>query len=245
MGAESTLSWEVRNATRVDITNSQDFVPPLPSTLPLISSGVVMPSETTTYTLTASNDDGATASAQLTVLVLPVFPQILSFAATPTKILTGECTTLSWVTEAADSVFLTNLTSGDTPIAVNPDDSVIVCPTQTTSFTLTATNSADEVSTAQVTVYVQEDLPVIFSFTAKPVDIIQGKSSELCWEVENVERVSITNIPNGDNLPAMGCKTVQPPGTTTYTLTAVGRIVVQATVTVVVRPQFPFPWRPR
>ena len=245
VGAESTLSWEVRNATRVDITNSQDFVPPLPSTLPLISSGVVMPSETTTYTLTASNDDGATASAQLTVLVLPVFPQILSFAATPTKILTGECTTLSWATEAADSVFLTNLTSGDTPIAVNPDDSVIVCPTQTTSFTLTATNSADEVSTAQVTVYVQEDLPVIFSFTAKPADIIQGKSSELCWEVENVERVSITNIPNGDNLPAMGCKTVQPPGTTTYTLTAVGRIVVQATVTVLVRPQFPFPWRPR
>ena len=245
VGAESTLSWEVRNATRVDITNSQDFVPPLPSTLPLISSGVVMPSETTTYTLTASNDDGATASAQLTVLVLPVFPQILSFAATPTKILTGECTTLSWATEAADSVFLTNLTSGDTPIAVNPDDSVIVCPTQTTSFTLTATNSADEVSTAQVTVYVQEDLPVIFSFTAKPADIIQGQSSELCWEVENVERVSITNIPNGDNLPAMGCKTVQPPGTTTYTLTAVGRIVVQATVTVLVRPPFPFPGRPR
>ena len=71
VGAESTLSWEVRNATRVDITNSQDFVPPLPSTLPLISSGVVMPSETTTYTLTVSNDDGATASAQLTVLVRP------------------------------------------------------------------------------------------------------------------------------------------------------------------------------
>ena len=243
VGAESTLSWEVQNATRVDITNSQDFVPSLPSTIPLISSGVVMPSETTTYTLTASNDDGATASAQLTVLVLPVLPQILSFAATPTQILTGECTTLSWETEGADSVFLTNLTSGDTPIAVNPDDSVIVCPTQTTAFTLTATNSADEVSTAQVTVYVQEDLPVIVSFTAKPTDIFQGKSSELCWEVENVERVSITNIPNGDNLPAMGCKTVQPTGTTTYTLTAVGNGgVVQATATVVVRstPSFPF-----
>ena len=243
VGAESTLSWEVQNATRVDITNSQDFVPSLPSTIPLISSGVVMPSATTTYTLTASNDDGATASAQLTVLVLPVLPQILSFAATPTQILTGECTTLSWETEGADSVFLTNLTSGDTPIAVNPDDSVIVCPTQTTAFTLTATNSADEVSTAQVTVYVQEDLPVIVSFTAKPTDIFQGKSSELCWEVENVERVSITNIPNGDNLPAMGCKTVQPTGTTTYTLTAVGNGgVVQATATVVVRstPSFPF-----
>ena len=58
LGEYSTLSWSVINATTLMMENS--FEPGIP--VPLVGTQSVSPIETTTYTLTATNDDGETTA---------------------------------------------------------------------------------------------------------------------------------------------------------------------------------------
>jgi len=73
----------------------------------------------------------------------------------------------------------------------------------------------------------------IVSFTANPITIDVGGSSQLCWVVENATTVSIT--PGPGTVAASACVTVMPTTTTTYVLTAVngqGQVTASATVNV-------------
>jgi len=66
-GGSSTLSWDVSDATSVSINHE------VGSSLDLISSATVSPTATTTYTLTATNDEG-TVTASVQVTVEPITP---------------------------------------------------------------------------------------------------------------------------------------------------------------------------
>lgn len=136
----------------------------------------------------------------------------ISFSASPDDIATGQTSTLVWDTTNATSVTIDN-GIGSQPVS----GSVVVQPTLTTTYTLTASGPGGTVS-RQATVTVT-NRPII-SFLGNPTLIVAGSPATLFWSVSNSRSVSIDNGvgPVGPS----GQINVFPTTTTTYTMTAVG-----------------------
>ena len=151
-------------------------------------------------------------------------PTIAAFAAAPAKVIPGQSSTLGWSVKGA-----TTLTISPGVGAVT-GTSVIVKPTVTTSYTLTATNSFGS-TTAAVTV-MAGSAPTITSFAATPAKLTAGQSSTLSW--------AVTGSPGLIINPGVGAVTgtsvnVTPSATTSYTLTATnsfGSATLSTTATV-------------
>ncbi|MDR3703600.1 MAG: OmpA family protein [Candidatus Sulfopaludibacter sp.] len=209
-GGQSTLSWTTSGATQVSISPNVGNVTANGST-------TVQPSATTTYTLTATSADGKSVTAPVTVTVSPAnIPQILTFVATPQNISPGQSTKLCWQVNGATNISITNVGSN-----LNPNDCATVSPSQTTTYTLTATNSTGQI---QGNVTVNVGTVQILSFTANPVySIVAGGAVTLTWATANASSVVLIG---GDisptNLNANGNFTVNPLSNETYTLTAYG-----------------------
>lgn len=87
-------------------------------------------------------------------------PLINSFSASSTTITEGESVTLSWVTTGATTVYLKELSaSGGATGMVSPSGSKAVSPSETTTYTLTATNDVGST-------------PAIITVTVNPAAII-------------------------------------------------------------------------
>ncbi len=92
----------------------------------------------------------------------PSAPVINSFAGSPAEITAGQSTTLGWQVSGATSVQLSNVTA--TP--QTSSSSVTVVPAATTTYTLTATNSAG--STQQSTTVTVTSAPQVASVQINP-----------------------------------------------------------------------------
>ncbi|HYZ86604.1 MAG TPA: hypothetical protein VE621_19475, partial [Bryobacteraceae bacterium] len=224
-GQSSNINWQVLNATSVTISgigtvNSSN------------GTRSVTPTQTTTYTLTASNSAGsATATATVTVELAPA-ASFTSCAVTPTNITPGESATITYATLNADTVSISGIGQ------VANAGQRVVTPTETTTYTLTATNARGPV-TCQVTVTVSArgDVPRVVNFTANPMTITAGNQSTLTWNVEGATTVTISSL---GNVPAQGSQAVSPSATTTYTLTATNQFGSStATTTITVNPAGP------
>jgi len=140
--------------------------------------------------------------------------EIVFFTATPAQIAAGQAVTLAWKTDNADTANI----SGIGNVAVN--SSLTVSPTQTTTYTLTARNNVNDV-TSTVTVTVGSTSGVqLASCTASPANISAGQSSTLAWSSVNADTVSISS--GVGSVAKSGSVSVSPAQTTTYTVTAVG-----------------------
>jgi hypothetical protein len=134
-GNSSILTWTVQGATSVTIDQGVGSVA-------LTGARTVSPIGSTFYTLIATNDAGsAPAAVQITVtapIPAPVMdlPTISYFSASPTSILSGSSSTLSWSVSNASSVVISGIG------AVGTSGSYVVSPTTTTAYTLTAYNPA-------------------------------------------------------------------------------------------------------
>ncbi len=143
-GGTSTLRWWVAgadNATSLTISNDLDNSTQDVTNLLKLN---VQPTQTTTYTLTITNNEGSD-SRQLTVVVntQSAEPKITSFTATPAEITRGEASELSWVVTGLPVPTLTiDQGVGD----VTGLTSTTVTPNQSTTYRLTATNSEGSVS---------------------------------------------------------------------------------------------------
>ena len=227
IGNSSTLAWSITNTTSVTIDNGVGTFGPSGSTS-------VTPNTTTTYILTATGPGGTiTRSVTITVYQLPV---VTAFTASPTTIIAGNSSTLSWSTTNVTSVFIdTSEGAGN----FGPNGSTSVSPltpgeTETKAYTLTATGPGGTI-TKSVTVTVTRPSPTINSFTASPTTIISGNSSTLSWSTTNVTSVTIDN--GVGTFGPSNSTSVSPNTTTTYTLTATGLGgTTTATVTVTVNP---------
>ncbi len=220
-GNSSTLAWQVLNADEVEITE-------LGKVNPQAGTGQVTPADTTTYKLTARNKVSE-VSDTVTVTVEKPSVRIVSFTASPANIQLGQASSLVWQTENADQVTISTIGN------VQPVGTSSVSPTDTTTYTLTATNKYGSVSaTATVTVS-KPSAPRILSFTANPLEIGEGESSTLAWQVTGATEVDISEV---GPQTLQGSAPVSPRTTATYILTARnpgGEATASVTITVIPR----------
>jgi len=143
----------------------------------------------------------------------PGKPIINSYGATPPTIFLGETAILAWDIDGADSVMI------DQGIGVvdSASGSIEVVPTETTTYTLTATNVAGS-TIPQATVTVIPE-PLIVSFSASPGTIAAGDEVTLSWEVQNFTTLAIDQMV-GVVTGATGSVVVTPTESTTYTFSA-------------------------
>ncbi|MBI4877134.1 MAG: OmpA family protein [Acidobacteria bacterium] len=205
-GESASLVWRTENADTVSIEGIGN--------VDRNGSTSVSPTETTTYTLRATNRYGsqtATASVQVTP---GAAPRILRFGASPVEIMEGSQSTLSWQVENAETITLSTGTK------VGLTGSEVVAPTTTTTYTLTATNRWGQVSVpATVSVIPKTRLSACLAtpaVLAKP-----GDAATLTWLAENATENSVAGI--AGPLPLGGPVTVRPLTATTYNVTVKGR----------------------
>jgi hypothetical protein len=208
-GQRSIIAWNVPDATSVSIT------PGVGSNLNPAGTATVSPVQTTTYTLTATGPGGQQVTQSLTITVGASRPAVVRFEAAPSTITAGQSSTLSWTTTGASSVSISGVGSN---LPVNGSQSV--SPTQTTTYTLTATGADGKTTvTAQAVVTVTgSTVPTVQSFTVSPTTVSPGGTAQLCWNVQNATSVTIS--PGLGTVESTACTTITPSQTTTYVLTA-------------------------
>ncbi|HEY3399959.1 MAG TPA: RHS repeat-associated core domain-containing protein [Geothrix sp.] len=213
LGQSSTLTWSASGTTHLSISGVGTVTG---------SSLSITPATTTTYTLTASNAVGS-VTASTTVTVLP--PTIVRFTASPSSIILGQSTTLSWNATGASSLNIAGVGAVD-------GDSLLVTPSATTVYTLTATNVSGTV-TAAITVTVNNPPPpTINAFAAIATPINLGEITTLSWNTSGATSLSLDQ---GIGAVSGTSLAVSPERTTTYTLTATnawGTATQSITVTV-------------
>jgi cytochrome c oxidase assembly protein Cox11 len=130
-GEQASLVWQVENASTVTITGIGN--------VNLTGTSTVSPADTTTYTITATNQFGQVSATATVTVVRPV--KILDFRANPALTLkSGDPSTLNWQTENATEVVIT----GVGPVPVN--GSIAVNPVSDTAYTLIAYGRRSQVS---------------------------------------------------------------------------------------------------
>ena len=197
------LSWISENADTVNIDNGI-------GTVNLNGTVSVSPETTTTYTITATGPGGtATSSSQVTVIPNP----ILIVAADVFDIIWGESCEISWQAFNADTVTIDN-GIGSVPLF----GSVMVSPTETKVFTLTAVGPGGTI-TASVTVNVTIPPPTV-TLSVFPNTIIQGEIATLSWTSTFAQTISIDN--GLGRVAIAGSMEISPSATTSYTITAAG-----------------------
>ena len=222
-GGTSTLNYLVENATSVTINGVNTPLNPQTGTVQ------VSPTETTTYTLTARNAVSED-TAVTTVAVEVTAARFVTCSVSPTNITAGGSATLSWSSLNATAVEITGVGS------FGATGSTTVTPTSSTTYTLTARGAGGDATcnaTVQVAVDPQIPVPVISSFAADPMSIIDGQSSTLTWRVTGANTVTINQ--GIGTVDATGSRTVSPTTTTTYTLTATnssGTVTADVTIDV-------------
>lgn len=185
-----------------------------------------------TYIVSGSAYAAMHGTTTVTITVTVVAPPVIgSFTALPSTIPAGQSTTLSWN--------LTNTTSVAINGATQPSGStsLVVTPSGTTVYTLTASNAGGSV-TASLTMTVGQEIPAaIQAFAASPsTGITAGSPVSLSWATTNATSLSLDN---GIGTVTGTSVSVSPLVTTTYTLTAqnaFGASTQQVTVLVISTP---------
>ena len=223
-GGSSVLTWAVSNADGAKISGIG----------PVAASGntTVYPASTTTYVIEASNGAGTSSASMMIVVSAPYtppsttlpaatsnLPSILSFTASPSTIISGSSTSLSWSVLNATGVTI----SGVGPVPTT--GSLTVSPSATMTLTLTAQNTAgSNYATTTITVTSASSPPStgsrpgIVAFSISPSSLSSGGSATVSWDIYNATSVYIDH--GIGNVSASGSTTIYPTASATYTLTA-------------------------
>lgn len=139
-------------------------------------------------------------------------PVINSFEAAPNPVILGSGCNLSWTTTDATSVYI------DQGIGVvPPNGSRVIKPDTTKSYSIVVI-SANNSTSKPIEVVVVLERPKINAFTAEPMEIRIGKSTNLSWNVTGAT-VGVSIDPIGD-IPEIGNISVSPLGKASYILKA-------------------------
>jgi PKD repeat protein len=220
-GNSSTLTWSSTNAT--GCTNNF-------SGAGLSGTKVVSPTTNTTYSITCNGLGGnITKTATVTVSAAPPPPPAptVTLTASPTSIISGQSSTLTWSSSNATSC--TNNFSG-----TGTSGTKVVSPTASKTYTVTCTGSGGSTTkniNVMVTGTTPPPPPPTAILSASPTSITSGQSSTLTWSSTNA--TSCTNNFSGSG--TSGTKVISPTLSATYTLTctgAGGSVTSNATISV-------------
>jgi hypothetical protein len=200
-GQSATLIWNVSGTNSVSIDQGLGIVP-------AAASQTVFPTVTTVYTLTASNLVG-TATKSIVITVNPT-PLIINFDVNPSVITSGASAALIWNVSGANSVSI-DQGVGTVPLT----GSKLISPTDTITYTITASGPAGTLSKSVV---LTVNAPIVAIFNVDPNVIAVGQLASLHWNVTGATSVSIDQ--GIGSVGSVGSKVVYPYYTTTYTLTA-------------------------
>ncbi len=208
VGDTVQLVWNTDNATAVSIAGI--------GSVALDGSRTLSPTQSRSYTLTATGAGGV-AQCSKTVGVLPReqnYPApTCTFDISPASITAGGATTMTWHTTNANAVSIENLGS------VSVNGSMVVHPTQSRNYILTATGNGGSVTcTDSVQVTPVQTTVRCDSFTASHTSIGKGNATVLNWATTGATEVSIS--PSVGTVSLDGNKTVNLFQDTTFTLTA-------------------------
>jgi polar amino acid transport system substrate-binding protein len=154
----------------------------------------------------------------------------IQFAANPTTITAGQCTTFSWNVTGATAVYFNAAGQNWQQNQVQPQGSRSECPPFTTTYELRVLwpNGSTEVRQIVIQVIPVPGAPVIEQFSINPSgQIFTGQCVNLAWRISG--SVTTATILRNDsaiysNAPVSGSLADCPPGsgTVTYRLTATG-----------------------
>ena len=179
--ASTTLSWTSRGVDSVTIDPDIGAVDTSGSLL-------VNPLQTTTYTITGADSDGAAITDSVIVTVIdPTVMPTVTISAAPETIARGESAILTWSAANVASVTLDN-EIGTAPMS----GSLFVSPLETTTYTVTAANGAGS-ATASVTVTVSDPLPALELVIDSPVDgvVIDNPILQVTGQVSSAATVTV------------------------------------------------------
>lgn len=219
-GAAATLTWEVTNASSVNISDGVGQVA-------LKGTRSVLPQSTTTYTISATNQYGSStattqiiASGSLLASTPSSFnlPVVAVFAVEPANIASGSVATLKWDVQNSFDVEIEPGLS-----IIPPKGSREVSPAFPTTYKLTARNAQGSILAATTltvsSVPPNAETPVIKYFKATPYVIRRGESATLSWQSTEASSASIDK--GVGTVDGSGTRQVKPAETTTYMLTVV------------------------
>lgn len=164
--------------------------------------------------------------------------KIMDFSASQTTVEAGDTANLYFEVSDAASLRI-DPDIGD----LRPVDKDVVPVTldQTTTYKLTASDSAGRAVTRELTIEVTgKDRARIVNFSADPATVIPGAETRLCYELRNADEYRISSDTYGvlaqikGSFLASECKPVIPLATTVYTIEVTGKdgYTVSQTVTV-------------
>lgn len=164
------------------------------------------PSETTTYTVTATGPGGTDS---VSVMVVVIDPPALTITADSVDILPGQSTILTWDAPDADTCRI------EPGIGiVGSSGSIEVWPSETTTYTITVDGPIGPYhKTVRVNI-----IPPTVNIVAAPEAILPGGTSTLSWAVTNAD--SCTIAPDIGDVDLNGSMEVSPKEDTRYTIQA-------------------------
>ncbi|TSC69287.1 MAG: exported protein of unknown function [Parcubacteria group bacterium Gr01-1014_56] len=207
-GQSSTLTWTSTNATSCTASGGWN------GTRALSGSESVAPTQNTTYTLTCTSAGGVvTEQVAVAVALLPA----VSISASPTFIITGSSSTLTWSSANATNCSASGGWSGVQPTAGTQN----VTPLVTTTYMIVCTNANGSASgSATVSVSDVPPTPTV-TFSANPLSVVSGQSSTLTWSSTDTTDCTASGGWSGAKAVS-GSQSVTPSATTTYTLMCSG-----------------------
>ena len=188
------LRWSVVDATQVELISN--LFPNGSMTVPAQGETQVTVTETTTFTLRATNAAGYQASRNVEVVAAPA--QILSFEASRTYVGHGQTVLISWQTVAGRYLRLesdgsTLMETGNPATIASHAIAASYWQDGVRTFRLVMTNHRGEVFEKTLTVVVNNG-PLIEEFSAQPLVVEVGQPVTFSWKVRN--------DPNG-NVPVL------------------------------------------
>jgi hypothetical protein len=235
-GNSAALTWSTTNANSCVASGSWNGTKQLLGTA--VPTRVLTAAGVYTFTLTCAGNDGTSGSGSASLTVTPGPATIGSFTASPTSILTGQSTTLTWTTNNATSCTASGGTGSDNwsgsvgtssgGTSVGP---ISTAGTYTYSLVCSGPGGASAPQSLNVTV-TSASAPAasVSTFVATPSSVQTGNTASLSWSSANATSCSASGGIGSDGWSgsvgtASTGTTVGPfptAGTYTYTLTCTG-----------------------
>lgn len=185
IGDSVTLSWQVRGASRIEL--SEKGGQSLTSTSEAEGSFTVQPRKTTTYVLQATNRHGVTTEeATVQIARRPT----LAFRITPGEATFGQEVTLSWEVQHASTLVITDPSGEIIYEGPGEDGSMTLVAQRTGLYRAVASGvGGEEIKTAPLAIE-----PVVERFEALVAGAVRpGSLAQVEWAVLGAERVVISN----------------------------------------------------